>query len=106
MRLRGLLVAFGAIAWLLGTFALGYWGSRAATRDLRERTALVSPIVILDDSAALARLPLNADPEAIRDVRERLSLRAERLSAAGFVVIKRSSIVAAPEDLYVDRSAR
>ena len=68
---------------------------------LSNRTALTTPIVVLDRAAELRSLPEGSPPEARQLRLLQMKELADHYAAAGYLVIDSGWVIAAPEELYV-----
>jgi hypothetical protein len=82
-------IGFGALGGVLGA------------RGLPPEAAPV-PIAILDRGALLQSLESQGNPEEHARQRGRFESLARQLADAGYLVIDRGWVIAAPEDFYVD----
>jgi len=66
-----------------------------------QRLSLSTPVFVLDRARLIQALPPNATPEQMARTVEDWQRLATKLSAAGYLVIDSTAVVAAPEDVYV-----
>jgi hypothetical protein len=71
-----------------------------------ERLSLVTPVFVLDRARLIQALPPNASPEQMIQVVDSWKTQANKLSAAGYLVLDSTAIVAAPDDMYVSKEGR
>ena len=88
---------------LLGPFLMGGMGGALALGLAESMTTPpVLPIAILDRGHLLKRLE-EGSPDNDRDTQIRhFETAAKQLAHAGYLVIDRGWVIAAPEDFYVD----
>jgi hypothetical protein len=88
------------LAGLLGGGA-GFWAASIHLAEPLARLNTLTPVVVLDRAAVLRALPPTASADMIQQTLATLRASADRLAAAGYVVLDAGSVVAAPEDSHV-----
>ena len=71
-----------------------------------ERLNLVTPVFVLDRAKLIQFLPPNASQEQMTQIVDSWKKQATKLSAAGYLVIDSTAVVAAPEDVYVRKDGK
>jgi len=71
-----------------------------------ERLNLVTPVFVLDRAKLIQSLPPNASQEQMKQIVDSWKNQATKLSAAGYLVIDSTAVVAAPEDVYVGKDGK
>ena len=66
-----------------------------------QRLNLTSPVFVLDRSRLIQALPPNATQEQMARTVDDWQRLATKLSAAGYLVIDSTAVIAAPTDVYV-----
>jgi len=66
-----------------------------------ERLNMLTPVVVLDRAKMIHALPPNATQEQMVNTVADWKKLAGKLSAAGYLVIDATAVVAAPDDVYV-----
>ena len=66
-----------------------------------ERLNMLTPVVVLDRAKMIHTLPANATQEQMATTVADWKKLAGKLSAAGYLVIDATAVVAAPDDVYV-----
>lgn len=94
------IAAGGLLAGLLGGGA-GFLAARHQLAEPLARLNTLTPVVVLDRAAVIRALPPTASAELIQQSLATLKASADRLAAAGYVVLDAGSVVAAPEDSHV-----
>ena len=87
----------------------GIGGWLAAQQQLQQplaRLNLVTPVFVLDRAKLIQSIPPNASQEHMAKIVEDWQGQAKKLSDAGYLVIDSTSVVAAPEDVYVRHTGR
>ncbi|MFZ2449248.1 MAG: hypothetical protein WAW36_01865 [Methylovulum miyakonense] len=93
-------LALGLAALVLGMAG----GSLAAYLMLKTplaRLNLTTPVFVLDRARLIQSLPPDASQEQMSQTVEAWTTLGRKLSAAGYLVIDSTAVVAAPADVYV-----
>ena len=98
----------GKVPWLgmtlLATVVGLLSGTLSAYQLLKapvQRLNLTTPVFVLDRARLIQALPPNATPEQMARAVEDWQHLATKLSAAGYLVLDSTAVLAAPEDVYV-----
>lgn len=97
--------AIALIALVLGMAG----GTLAAVLMLKaplQRLSLMTPVFVLDRARLIQALPPNATAAQMANTVDNWKQLAAKLSAAGYLVIDASAVIAAPEDVYVRTEGR
>lgn len=87
----------------------GVSGWLATQQQLQQplaRLNLVTPVFVLDRAKLIQSIPPNASQEHMTKIVDDWQGQAKKLSDAGYLVIDSTSVVAAPEDVYVGHAGR
>jgi hypothetical protein len=102
----------GKAAWiwiviiaLLSGLAGGGLSTQYLLKAPLERLSLVTPVFVLDRTKLIQSLPPNANQEQMTQIVDSWKSQANKLSAAGYLVLDSTAIVAAPDDIYVRKDA-
>ena len=71
-----------------------------------QRLNLTTPVFVLDRARLIQALPPNATPEQMARTVDDWQRLAAKLSAAGYLVLDSTAVVAAPDDVYVRPEGR
>ena len=82
-------------------WAAGWISANTVYRNALDRTALLTPIAVLDATESLEKLNPKSTPKEIAMTLEKVKNKAKRLKKAGFVVLKPNAVMAVPEEIYV-----
>ena len=102
----------GLFWFALGLFAfvLGLAGGALAVNQLLkvplQRLSLTTPVFVLDRARLIQALPPHATPEQMARTVDDWQRLATRLSAAGYLVLDSTAVVAAPADVYIRPEGR
>ena len=101
------IILFGALlaAIVLGMLG-GYLAASWKLREPLERLNLTTPVFVLDRGRMIRVLPPDASPAQMAKMVEEWKTLSGKLSAAGYLVIDSTAVVAAPEDLSVGAEHR
>lgn len=105
VRLPVILLGALLAATVLGMLG-GYLAASWKLREPLERLNLTTPVFVLDRGGMIRALPPDASPAQMAKMVEDWKNLANKLSAAGYLVIDSTAVVAAPEDLYVGAEQR
>jgi hypothetical protein len=84
-------------------------GATAAYRILQaplQRLSMITPVFVMDRSRMIHELSPNATPEQMASTVAGWKTLSGKLSAAGYLVIDATAVVAAPDDVYVRPEGR
>ena len=97
-----------AIVLIASSFGLA-GGALAAYQMLKtplQRLSMTTPVFVLDRAKMIHGLPPNATQEQMASLAAEWKNLSSKLSAAGYLVIDATAVVAAPEDVYVTADRR
>ena len=71
-----------------------------------QRLSMTTPVFVLDRSKLIQALPPNATAEQMANAVADWKKLSAKLSAAGYLVIDATAVIAAPDDVYVSQEGK
>lgn len=84
----------------------GWFAAQLQLQQPLARLNLVTPVFVLDRAKLIQSIPPNANQDQMAKIVDDWQDQAKKLSDAGYLVIDSTSVVAAPEDVYVRQAGR